>query len=76
MTISNLVLDIKSDISVQRYRKYTRINEKFSLLRNAFFFQILVQILVDFDKLYQNWFKYFQFGLLFSFWSTLKTLIF
>jgi hypothetical protein len=37
MTISNLVLDLKSDISVQRYRKYSRINEKSSLLRNALF---------------------------------------
>ncbi len=27
----------KSDISVQRYRKYTRINEKLSLLRNALY---------------------------------------
>ncbi len=75
MTISNLVLDLKSDISVQRYRKYSRINEKFSHLR-MLYFQILVQILVDFDKLYQNLFKNSQFGILFSFWSTLKTLIF
>ncbi len=75
MTIPNLVLDLKSDISLQRYRKYTRINGKFSLLK-MLYFQILVQILVDFDKLYQVQFKYLQFRFLFSFWSTLKTLIF
>jgi hypothetical protein len=37
MTISNLVLDLKSNISLQRYRKYTKIGEKFSLLRSALF---------------------------------------
>ncbi len=37
MTIPNLVLDLKFDKSMQRYRKYTRINEKFSVIRNALF---------------------------------------
>jgi hypothetical protein len=33
----NLVLDLKSEFSMQRYRKYTRINVKFSLLKNELF---------------------------------------
>jgi hypothetical protein len=45
---------------------------KNSVFSEMLYFQIFVQILVDFDKLYQNWFKYLQFGFLFSFWSTLK----
>ncbi len=37
MAIPNLASDLKSDFSMQRYRKYTRINQKFSLLKNALF---------------------------------------
>ncbi len=40
------------------------------------YFQILMKILVDFNKLYKYWFKNLQFEFLFSFWSTLKTPIF
>jgi hypothetical protein len=72
MNIPNLVLDQKSDISVQKYFEICESMKNSEML----YFPIFMQILVDFDKLYQNWFKYLQFGLLFSFWSTLKTLIF
>jgi hypothetical protein len=37
MTIPNLILDLKSDISVKRYRKYTQIDEKSDVLKNDLF---------------------------------------
>jgi hypothetical protein len=74
MTISNLVLDRKSDLSKQRYTKNTRIENPMS--SKMIYFQILMKILVDFIKLYQNWFKNLQFEFLFSIWSTLKIVIF
>jgi hypothetical protein len=37
MTIPNLALDLKSDISVHRYTQNTRIDEKFDVLKNDIF---------------------------------------
>jgi hypothetical protein len=37
MTTPNVVLNLKSDFSAQRYRKYTRIDEKISPLKDDLF---------------------------------------
>ncbi len=50
MAIPNLVLDLKSDISVQRYTKNTRQDEKFDVLENDLFSNSRSNS-IDFSKL-------------------------